>query len=74
MVVIVRVLCVDVGQPNGITYDQLCKVITVSIHWSGSGASPTHDIWVAPGGLDLESSTAFVEPATPLKSMVVFEL
>ena len=38
------------------------------------GACPTHDIWVAPGSFDLESSTAFVEPGTPLIAMVVFEL
>jgi len=32
-----------------------------------------HDIWVAPGGFDLESSTAFVEPGMPLTALVVFE-
>ena len=33
-----------------------------------------HDFWVAPGSFDLESSTAFVEPGTPLIALVVFEL
>ena len=32
-----------------------------------------HDFRVAPGSFDLESSTAFVEPGTPLIAMVVFE-
>ena len=33
-----------------------------------------HDFWVAPGSFDLESSTAFVEPGTPLIALDVFEL
>ena len=28
---------------------------------------------MAPGGFDLESATAFVEPGTPLTTLVVFE-
>ena len=36
--------------------------------------APPHDVWVAPGGFDLESSTAFVEPGTPSISLDVFEL
>src|SRR5258706_9456563 len=38
-----------------------------------TGARPSHDFWVAPGGFDLESSTAFVEPSTPLEALVVIE-
>ena len=38
------------------------------------GARPPHDVWVAPGSFDLESSTAFFEPSMPLIAMVVFEL
>ena len=34
----------------------------------------SHDFWVAPGSFDLESSTAFIEPGTPLIAVVVFEL
>ena len=34
----------------------------------------THDIRVAPGGLDLEGLTAFFEPGAPLPTLVVFEL
>ena len=53
------------------------EVITVSIYWSGSkmetGARP-YDFWVAPGSFDLEGSTTFVEPGTPLISLVIFEL
>ena len=33
-----------------------------------------HDFWVAPGGFDLESSPAFVEPGTPLIALDVFKL
>ena len=33
-----------------------------------------YDVWVAPGGFDLESATAFIEPGTPLMAVVVFEL
>ena len=40
----------------------------------GAGPSIPHDVWVTPGSFDLESSTAFVEPGTPLIAMVVFEL
>ena len=35
---------------------------------------PPYDFRVAPGGFDLESSTAFVEPGTPLIALDVFEL
>ena len=53
------------------------EVPTVSICWIGSKmgvrALP-HDVWVAPGGFDLESSTTFVEPGTPYVALVVFEL
>ena len=38
------------------------------------GSGPAYNIWVAPGGFDLESSTAFVEPGTPLIALDVFEL
>ena len=38
------------------------------------GARPPYDFWVTPGGFDLEGSTTFVEPGTPLIAMVVFEL
>ena len=43
------------------------------------GAGPAkirfpHDFWVAPGGFDLESATAFIEPGAPLIPMHVFEL
>ena len=55
------------------------EVITVSIYWSGpkmeDGCAPSsHDFWMAPGGFDLESSTAFIEPGTPLISLIVLEL
>src|SRR5258706_6432083 len=52
-------------------------VTTVSICWIGSkmGARALpHDFWVAPGGFDLEGSTAFFEPGTPLIALVVLEL
>ena len=53
-------------------------VVTVSIlerfeDGRGVRALP-HDFWVAPGSFDLESSTAFIEPCTPLIAVVVFEL
>ena len=54
------------------------EAITISINWGNSktedGCEPSHDVWVAPSGFDLESSTAFIEPSTPLKALVVFEL
>ena len=37
-------------------------------------SSPPYDIWVAPSGFDLEGSTAFIEPGTPLIALDVFEL
>ena len=50
---------------------------TVSICWIGSKmgvrALP-HDFRVTPGGFDLKSSTAFVEPGTPYVALIVFEL
>ena len=38
------------------------------------GAALAHDFWVAPGSFDLEGSTAFAEPITPLIALDVFEL
>ena len=51
-------------------------VVTVSICWKDSKRVwvLSHDFRVAPGGFNLESSTAFVEPGTPFIALVVFEL
>jgi len=74
MGIIVRVFCVDVGETDGITHNQLDDIRQSTLERFNDGGRGAHDVWVAPSGFHLESSTAFVEPGAPLPALVVFKL